>query len=322
MAGASGTLARRPGPCQIGGMARPPAGAPGRLVIAGLGYAGAAVARAAAAAGWTVVGTARDPAAAQPPPGVTVIGFAEAGPAIRAATHLLVTAAPAAEGDPVLHAHAEAVREAPALRWVGYLSTTGVYGDRGGGWVQEDTPPAPTQDRTRRRLDAEQGWAALAGTMAVDLFRVGGIYGPGRSPFDDLRAGTARRTLKPGHAFSRIHRDDIALAVLAAMRGAPATGLRILHLVDDEPAESAAVVEEAARLLGVPPPPAVPFEAAARGMSPMALSFWSENRRVANAATRRALGIAWRHPSYREGLRAILAEERASAAGQRAEGSP
>ncbi|MBK1657873.1 SDR family NAD(P)-dependent oxidoreductase [Paracraurococcus ruber] len=278
----------------------------GRLVVAGLGYSGTAVA-AAAAAGWAVTGTARDPARAAVPPGVGVVAFDAAAAAIGAATHLLVTAPPGEAGDPVLLAHAAAVRAAPALRWIGYLSTTGVYGDRGGAWVEETTPPAPGQPRSLRRLEAEQAWAALADRRAVDLFRAGGIYGPGRSSFDDLRAGTARRTIRPGHLFGRIHRDDIALAVLAAMRQAVPPGLRVLHLVDDEPAESAAVVEEAARLLGVPPPPAVPYEAQVAGMSPMARSFWAENRKVANAITKRALGIAWRYPSYREGLRAILA---------------
>ena len=284
---------------------------PGRLVVAGLGYAGAAVAREAAAAGWRVAGTARNPARASAPLGVKVVPFAEAGPAIAAATHLLVTAAPGEAGDPVLAAHGKAVRAAPFLRWIGYISTTGVYGDRGGGWVEEETPPAPTQDRTRRRVAAEEQWAAFADRLPVDLFRAGGIYGPGRSVFDELRDGTARRTVKPGHAFSRIHRDDIALAVSAAMRQGRGPGLRVLHLVDDEPAESAAVVEGAARLLGVEPPPAVPFEEALPRMSPMARSFWGENRRVANAATKRALGIAsWRHPTWREGLTAILREER------------
>ena len=286
------------------------------LVIAGLGYAGTEVAREAAAAGWRVTGTARDPDAARPPPGVEVVGFDAAGPAIASATHLLVTAAPGPAGDPVLATHAASVEAAVGLAWVGYLSTTGVYGDRGGAWVDEATTPAPTQDRTRRRVAAEQGWAALAARIAVDIFRVGGIYGPGRSAFDELRAGVARRTIKPGHAFSRIHRDDIALAVLAGMRTAGPRGLRVLHLVDDAPAESATVVEEAARLLGIAPPPALPFEEAAKTMSPMALSFWSENRRVANAATKRALGIAWRHPTWREGLRAILAEERVEGPGQ------
>jgi nucleoside-diphosphate-sugar epimerase len=290
---------------------------PGRLVVAGLGYAGTAVAREAAAAGWRVAGTARNPARAPAaPPGVEVVPFAGAGPAIAAATHLLVTAAPGeGTGDPVLAAHADAVRAAPDLRWIGYVSTTGVYGDHGGAWVEETTPPTPMQDRTRRRVAAEGQWAAFAHRLPVDLFRAGGIYGPGRSVLDELRDGTARRTVKPGHAFSRVHRDDIALAVLAAMRQGRAPGLRVLHLVDDEPAESAVVVEAAARLLGVEPPPAVPFEEAWPKMSPMARTFWGENRRVANAATKAALGIAsWRHPTWREGLAAILREERGKGA--------
>jgi len=280
------------------------------LLIAGLGYSGRAVARAAVAEGWDVTGTLRDPVTAGPPPEVQAVGFAEAARAMAVATHLLVTAPPGETGDPVLAAHAQAIRAAPRLRWIGYLSTTGVYGDRGGGWVEETTPPRPGQARSWRRLEAEHAWAGFADRLAVDLFRTGGIYGPGRSPFDDLRAGTARRTLKPGHAFSRIHRDDIARAVLAAIRTAPRSGLRVLHLVDDAPAESAVVVETAARLLGAPPPPAVPFEQAVAAMSPMARSFWAENRRVANAATKAALGIAWRYPTWREGLAAILAEER------------
>lgn len=282
---------------------------PGRLVVVGLGYSGSALAREAIAAGWQVTGTARDPARAAPPPGVAVVAFDKAGPAIAAATHLLVTAAPGEAGDPVLAAHGAAIAAAAGLRWVGYLSTTGVYGDRGGGTVDEATPPAPGQDRSRRRLAAEQAWAALADRLAVDIFRVGGIYGPGRSAFDELRAGTARRTIKPGHAFSRIHRDDIAHAVLAALGQRLPPGRRVLNLVDDLPAESALVVEEAARLLGMAPPPAVPFEQAAAGMSPMGRSFWAENRVVANAATKAALGIAWRHPDYRAGLAAILAGE-------------
>ncbi|MGG5808673.1 NAD-dependent epimerase/dehydratase family protein [Falsiroseomonas sp. CW058] len=280
-----------------------------RMVVAGLGYAGAAIAREARARGMEVTGTARDPAAARPPAGVAVVGFADAAEAIRAATHLVVTAAPEGDGDPVLSAHAGAIAAAPALRWIGYLSTTGVYGDRGGAEVDEATSPAPGQARSARRLAAEQAWrAAAAGRgCALDLFRVGGIYGPGRSALDDLRAGVARRVAKPGHAFSRIHRDDIALAVVAgALRP---DGHRVLHLVDDEPAPNADVVAEAARLLGLPPPPLVPFEEARARMSPMALSFWAENRRVANAATKAALGIAWRCPTYREGLRRILAEE-------------
>lgn len=283
------------------------------LLVAGLGYAGLAAARLAAAAGWRVAGTARAPEAFAAPVDVAVLPFAAAGQAIAAASHLLVTAPPGEAGDPVLAAHRAALEAALAagrLRWVGYISTTGVYGDRGGAWVEETTPPAPGQARSARRLAAEQAWREVtAGRAALDLFRAGGIYGPGRSPFDDLRAGTARRVVKPGHAFSRIHRDDIARAVLAAIGQELPPAVRVLHLVDDEPAGSAEVIAHAAALLGLPPPPAIPFAEARRTMSPMALSFWAEDRRVANAATKAALGIAWRYPTFREGLAAILAEE-------------
>ena len=282
------------------------------LIVIGLGYSGTAIAGLAAAAGWRVTATARHPGTAAPPEGVALLPFAEAAPALAAATHLAVTAPPTEReggegGDPVLAAHGEALRAAP-LRWIGYLSTTGVYGDRGGAWVDETTEPAPAQPRSIRRRAAERQWEAFAPRAAVDLMRCAGIYGPGRSVLDDLRAGTARRTVKPGHAFGRIHRDDIARAVLAAAANPPPPGIRVLHLADDEPAESAAVIEGAARMLGIEPPLAIPFEQARAAMSPMALSFWSENRRVANARTKSALGIAWRHPSWREGLVAILAE--------------
>ncbi|NMJ44201.1 SDR family NAD(P)-dependent oxidoreductase [Roseomonas sp. JC162] len=283
------------------------------LLVAGLGYAGRAVARAAADAGWQAGGTARDPGSAAPLPGVSVLPFAGAGEAIGRASHLLVTAAPGEGGDPVLAAHGPSIERAlvaGTLRWVGYLSTTGVYGDRDGGAVDEATPPAPGQPRSIRRLEAENAWRdCVAGRVALDIFRVGGIYGPGRSAFDDLRAGTARCVVKPGHAFSRIHRDDIARAVCAAIRQDLPPAVRVLHLVDDEAAESAVVTAHAAELLGVAAPPAIPFEEARSRMSPMALSFWAENRRVTNTATKAALGIAWRYPTYWEGLAAILAEE-------------
>lgn len=284
------------------------------LLVLGLGYSGLEVARRALAAGLAVRGTARDPAALTLDARAFAIPFAAAGEAVRAATRLLVTAPPGESGDPVLATHGPALAAALAagtLRWVGYVSTTGVYGDRGGAEVDEATLPAPAQPRSRRRLAAEQAWReAIADRAALDLMRAGGIYGPGRSVFDDLRAGTARRVLKPGHAFSRIHRDDIALAALAAMRQDRAPGPRVLHLVDDEPAESARVTEYAAELLGIAPPPAIDYETARAGMSPMALSFWSENRRVANAVTKAALGMAWCYPTYREGLAAILDQQR------------
>lgn len=284
------------------------------LLIFGLGYAGAAAARAALAAGFAVSATTRD-AARVPVAGARLVAFRDAGPEIAAATHVLSTVPPAGDGgegegvDPVLDAHGAALAAAPLLRWAGYCSTTGVYGDHQGGWVDEATPPAPAQDRSRRRLAAEQAWSALAGRAAVDLFRIAGIYGPGRSPLDDVRAGRARRVLRPGHVFCRIHRDDIAAATLAAMQTAPGSGVRVLNLADDEPAETSAVVEEAARLLGVAPPEAVAFAAIEAQMSPMARSFWQESRRVASARTRATLGLVWRYPNFREGLRAILAAE-------------
>lgn len=276
------------------------------LLIFGLGYTGAAIAEAASGAGFAVSATVRR--AAQPPARVS---FESAAPLLATATHLLSTVPPSPDGDPVLRRHADAIAAAPMLRWIGYLSSTVVYGDRGGGWVDEDTPPAPTQDRGRQRLDAETGWRGFAGSRAVDIFRLAGIYGPGRSPFDSLRSGRAHCVLKPGHAFGRIHRDDIAGAALAAMRQDGGPGCRVLNLNDDEPAETATVLAVAARLLDMAPPRGVPFAEAEAAMSPMARSFWAENRKVASRKTQAALGYAWRHPTYREGLRAILREESA-----------
>jgi nucleoside-diphosphate-sugar epimerase len=273
-----------------------------RLLIFGLGYCGFAIARAAEAAGFSVAGTSRAGADG-------TIAFDAAEPAIGSATHLLTTAAPDASSDPVLARYASVIGSAPELLWIGYLSSTVVYGDRNGGWVDEDTPPAPSQARGQRRLDAENAWLGFADRRAVDIFRLAGIYGSGRSAFDDLLAGRARRMIKPGHQFGRIHRDDIARAVVAAMRQDRRFGGRTLNLADDEPSESAVVVAEAAALLGVAAPPAVAFETALPTMSPMARSFWAENRKVANAKTKAALNIEWLYPSYREGLRAILVEQ-------------
>jgi nucleoside-diphosphate-sugar epimerase len=249
---------------------------------------------------------------------VAIIPFDAAEPAIATATHVLVTIPPSASGDPVLNRYDEVISAAPCVRWIGYLSSTVVYGDRGGAWVDEDTPPAPSQPRGARRLDAELAWSRFADRCAVDIFRLAGIYGPGRSAFDDLRAGTARRLIKPGHQFGRIHRDDIARAVAAAMRqtqgganvrGANGPGPRVLNLADDVPSESAAVVTEAARLMGVPPPPEVAFADALPVMSPMARSFWAENRKIASQKTQQALGLRWLYPGFREGLAAIWREE-------------
>jgi nucleoside-diphosphate-sugar epimerase len=271
-----------------------------RLLIFGLGYTGAAIAEQARAAGFTVDATSRSGA-----PGCVPFDSAEAE--IAAATHILTTAAPNEQGDPVLRRYGIA---GSSLRWVGYLSSTVVYGNRDGGWVDEDTPPAPTQARGQRRVEAENAWAALP--FAVDIFRLAGIYGPGRSAFDDLRAGRARRMVKAGHCFGRIHRDDIAQAVVAAILQDRPPERRNLNLTDDEPSESAAVVTEAAALLATEPPPAISFADALASMSPMARSFWAENRKVACVKTKAALGLSWRYPTYREGLRAILVQERAN----------
>ncbi len=279
------------------------------LIVLGMGYTGTAIAAGAAGLGWRVTATSRDPSCLAPPPGVSLIDFGDVASALPSATHVVQTAAPDERGDPALARYGVGIATAPALCWAGYLSTTGVYGDRDGGWVDEDTPAAPTVARAQRRVAAEQAWIAALPGCAVDIFRVAGIYGPGRSAFDDLRSGQARRVLKPGHLFGRIHRDDIAAAVLAAMQQHRPPGPRILNLADDEPAASADVTAEAARLLGMAPPPLVPFAEALAGMSPMGRSFWNENRRVRSEKTQQRLGLRWRYPTYREGLRAILQQE-------------
>jgi nucleoside-diphosphate-sugar epimerase len=276
------------------------------LLVFGLGYSGTAIAHAAAAAGVEVMVASRTPA---PLAGLTVVGFAAAGERLGEVTHLLATAPPGEAGDPVLARHGAAIAAAPALRWIGYLSTTGVYGNRDGGWVDETTSPDARSDRAGRRVAAEAAWAGCHPAARVDLFRLAGIYGPGRSPFEAVRAGTARRVIKPGHMFGRIHRDDIAAAVVGAMLQPDAPSPRVLNLSDDEPAASADVLAEAARLLGLPPPPAVPFAEAWAGMSAMGRSFWADDRKVSSAATKAALGLTWRYPTYREGLAATLAEE-------------
>jgi nucleoside-diphosphate-sugar epimerase len=274
------------------------------LLIFGAGYSGLAVAQAALAAGFSVEVTSRGATQAD---GVRIIPFDSAGASIARATHILSTAAPAEAGDPVLQRWRSALSDGPA-GWFGYLSTTGVYGDRQGGWVDEDTPVQPNAGRSIRRVAAEQDWIATAHGRPLDLIRLAGIYRPGRSALDEVRSGHARRVVKPGHAFGRIHRDDIAAGVVAAMTHPPA-GTRVLNFTDDLPSESAAVLTEAARLLGVAAPPEVDFATAWTGMSAMGRSFWAENRRISNAKTKAALGIAWRYPSFREGLHAILTGE-------------
>jgi len=245
------------------------------------------------------------------------------------ATHLLITAPPelvpfedilaehtrledgedAKSGDPCLDQFAHLIANSAKLQWIGYCSTTGVYGDRQGATVDEASAPTPTQPRSIRRLQVEQAWRNIRPDLPLDIFRLAGIYGPGRSAFDDLRAGRARRIIAPDHKFSRIHRDDAARAIAAAIMRPAKTGARILHLADDLPAASADVTAYAAELAGLPNPPAVPLAEALPRMSPMARSFWAESRLVENKATKRALGIRWLYPTYREGLEAIWAEK-------------
>jgi nucleoside-diphosphate-sugar epimerase len=277
------------------------------LVVFGPGYTGQAILRAAAQGRVAAVGIGRR----------SGFGTKAADEAVARATGVVSTVPPDDSGDPVLRAHGAAIRAA-ALRWVGYCSTTGVYGDRAGGWVDEATEPAPGQPRSIRRLQAEQAWRdAVPASAGLDLLRIAGIYGPGRSAIDDLRAGSARRVDKPGHAFGRIHVDDIAGSVLAALMRPPALGtVRVLNLTDDEPAPQADVVAEAARLLGIDPPPLLPFHQVVSAMSAMGRSFWAENRRVANTATRAALGRALDHPTYRQGLAAILRQQRIERGGE------
>jgi len=284
-----------------------------RLFVFGLGYSATAFARACLARGWRVAGTVREEAhrEALARLGIAVERFdgdrplADFAASLAGATHILVSVPPDAAGDPVLGRHGRDFAALAGVEWLGYLSTTGVYGDRAGGEVDETASLRPTSEHAARRVEAERGWLALQRThgLPVHIFRLAGIYGPGRSALDAVRAGTAKRIDVPGQAFSRIHVDDIA-AVLEASCARPDPGA-IYNVCDDDPAPAADVVAYACKLLGVEAPPLTPLEAA--GLSPMGLSFYRDNKRVSNAHMKRALGIVLRYPNYRAGLDAILA---------------
>ncbi len=219
--------------------------------------------------------------------------------------HVLLSAAPTEAGDPALPLLAPALAAAAGqIKWLGYLSTTGVYGDHDGAWIDEDTPPGPVSERGQRRVAAEAAWAELAAThdLPIHYFRLAGIYGPGRNQLATLKAGTARRIDKPGQVFSRIHVDDIAQILRASM--ARPMGGRAYSVCDDEPAPPQDVVAFAATLLGVEPPPLTDFETAE--LSPMAKSFYGENKRIKNQRIKQELGVDLRYPSYREGLTALF----------------
>lgn len=289
------------------------------LFCFGMGYSAIEFGQRLASQGWTVAGTARTAA------GVARLqqqGFqahifdGSAAPAddhsptdarldarFNAMTHAVISIPPDAAGDPVLRNFGEALTSAPHLRWIGYLSTIGVYGDHQGGWVDEATPPAPGTDRSRRRVVAEDAWLEFGGRTGkqVQIFRLAGIYGPGRSAIDNVFDGSARRIIKPGQVFNRTHVADIAGVLEAAV--AKSSKLSIFNVSDDEPAPPQDVIAYAAVLLGLPVPPGINFDDAT--FSTMGRSFYSENKRVHNDRIKAALGVVLQYPTYRDGLLAL-----------------
>ncbi len=273
------------------------------LLIFDKGYTGRALAESLDPDQWRVIGTGRHGGADTLRwPGTDMRGVLEQS------THLLVSIAPDEDGDPVLNRLAgEIAKHASRLDWVGYLSTTGVYGDHQGGWVDEDTPLAPATRRGELRVKAEADWQALAARCGLPLhiFRLAGIYGPGRGPFAKVRRGTARRIIKPGQVFSRIHMADI-VQVLRASMAQPNPG-RIYNVCDDLAAPPEDVLGFAADLLGLPQPPSEDYATA--DMSAMARSFYAESKRVRNDRIKSELGVSLRYPTYKDGLRALLASD-------------
>ena len=274
------------------------------LLSLGHGYSARALARRLVPQGWRVIGTTRNPKKAEAfrAEGVEPLMWpGDLWAALAEATHILCSAAPDAQGDPFLRA-VPGIAQSKA-QWVGYLSTTGVYGDHDGGWVDETTPLTPQSDRGRQRVLAEGQWQATG--LPVHVFRLAGIYGPGRGPFEKVRDGTARRIIKPRQVFSRIHVDDIAQVLEASIRQ-PNPGAAY-NVCDDNPCPPDEVIGYAARLLGMPEPPAVPFEEVAPTMTPMALGFYSESKKVRNDRIKAELGVKLLYPDYPQGLAALLA---------------
>jgi nucleoside-diphosphate-sugar epimerase len=286
----------------------------------GMGYSALAAARLLAPAGWQVVGTGRSAASLSR---IAAEGFVpvpfDGGEVTRAlsdaivsATHVLTSVPPDATGDPVILSCGPLLKHAPNLRWVGYFSTTGVYGDRAGAWVDEADEVRPMSRRSAARVDAERAWSELARekAAAADIFRLSGIYGPGRSPVERLLQGERYQVFKPGQVFNRIHVEDIAQTVIGAINRPGAPGeTRLFNVTDDEPAPPQDVTAYAAELLGLEPPPLLPIEQAQ--LPEMALSFYNENKRVRNERIKTELGVQLKYPTYREGLRAIFAGLRA-----------
>lgn len=275
------------------------------LLSLGHGYSAQALSRLLISRGWRVIGTTRsaDKAAALARQGIEpLIWPGDISHALTQATHLLTSVAPDPVGDPVLRALSPQLKTLN-LRWAGYLSTTAVYGHYNGDWVDESTPLTPATERGAARVRAEQGWTALG--LPLHIFRLAGIYGPGRGPFKKLRDGTARRIYKPGQVFSRIHVADIAQTLLASMiHPAPGT---TYNVCDNDPASPEAVLSFAAHLLNLPEPPMVAYEDA--DMTPMARSFYAENKRVRNDRIKTDLNVRLLYPTYREGLQSLLDTE-------------
>jgi nucleoside-diphosphate-sugar epimerase len=285
-----------------------------QLFCFGLGYSARVLASALLGEGWRVTGTSRraEGVARLEAQGFAGIAFdgSAASPrvasALQQATHVLVSAPPDEHGDPVLRRHRDDLAGAHGVSWIGYLSTVGVYGDHGGAWVEETSRLNPVSERSRRRVAAEEAWLSFGRETGrpVMLFRLAGIYGPGRNALEDVLAGEARRIIKEGQVFNRIHVEDIA-AVLRASIARPRAGA-IYNVTDDEPAPPQDVVAYAADLLSAPLPPALAFATAE--LSPMARSFYGETKRVSNRLIREELGVRLSYPTYREAARAMLAQ--------------
>ncbi len=271
--------------------------------------------------GWRIAGTTRDPEkrALMKSHGITAHIFDHDSPLddapayLREATHLLISTPPDDRGDPAFLIHGEDIREFAALEWIGYLSSTAVYGDRTGEWVDEAAEIRPNSKRGTRRAIAEQQWLSLyrESGLPVHIFRLAGIYGPTRSALDSVRAGVARRISKPGHAFSRIHIDDIVQTIMASM-ARPRAGA-VYNLADDRAAPSHELIKHACDLLGLEPPPLLAYEEA--DMAPITRSFYADNKRVRNDRIKRELGVVLRYPDYFTGLQACLEAEKTGDSG-------
>ncbi|MEE2996118.1 MAG: SDR family oxidoreductase [Pseudomonadota bacterium] len=270
-----------------------------------------ALSRRLNAGGWQTRGTCRDPnrVRALTALGIKAALFEGSAPmdpagALDGVTHVLLSIPPGAEGDLAFIHHADLIAETESVQWVGYLSTTGVYGNRDGAWVDETSELRPSNPRGQRRVNAEQTWLEWGARhgIAAHIFRLAGIYGPGRSVAEKIKEGSSRRISKPGHVFSRIHVEDVA-TVLAASIVSPRAG-GIYNVCDDEPAASADVTSYVCDLLGVVAPPLISFENAE--MSVMGKTFWADNRRVRNDRIKTELGVELAFPNYRAGMRSVL----------------